>query len=49
MPDDPLPPDPHDMTNEQLCRAWEIVNDHDNLSPFDQAVLDEMERRGIVT
>lgn len=40
-------PDPREMTNEELCRAWEEVNDHDKLSPADQAIIDEMDRRHI--
>ncbi|MFK4794246.1 hypothetical protein [Sphingobium sp. ZW T5_29] len=43
----PLQPDPREMTNEELYRAWEAVNDHDNLSPDDQAIIDEMDRRHI--
>lgn len=42
-----LQPDPREMTNEELCHAWEEVNDHDNLTPADQAIIDEMDRRHI--
>lgn len=38
---------PRDMTNKELCHAWEIMNDHASLSPDDQAIIDEMERRHI--
>lgn len=24
----PLQPDPREMTNEELCHAWEAANDH---------------------
>ena len=47
MPKESLKPDPREMTNEELCRAWEEVNDHDNLSPADQAIIDEIDRRHI--
>lgn len=47
MSQQPLQPDPREMTNEELCHAWEAVNDHDNLSPADQAIIDEMDRRHI--
>lgn len=40
-------PEPRDMTNEELCHAWEAVNDHENLSPEDQAIIDEIDRRHI--
>lgn len=47
MADIPKPPDPRSMTDEELCRAWSAVQDHDNLTPFDQAVMDEMAKREI--
>lgn len=47
MQQDSLQRAPREMTNEELCRAWEEVNDHDNLSPADQAIIDEMDRRHI--
>lgn len=40
-------PNPREMTNEELCHAWEAVNDHENLTPDDQTIIDEMERRQI--
>jgi hypothetical protein len=47
MQTEQLKKNPRDMTNEELCRAWEVVNDHNDLSPADQAIIDEMERRHI--
>lgn len=47
MSDELRQPDPREMTNEELCHAWEAVNDHDNLSDFDHAIIHEMERRHI--
>ena len=47
MSQEPRKPDPREMTNEELCHAWEVVNDHENRTPEDQAILDEMERRHI--
>lgn len=44
MQKESLKPDSREMTNEALCRAWEEVNEHDNLSPADQAIIDEMDR-----
>ena len=40
-------PDPHDMTDAQLVERWNDVEDHEKLTQFDQAVIDEMERREI--
>ncbi len=35
------------MTDEQLVDAWDKVEDGENLSEFEQAVIDEIERRNI--
>ena len=40
-------PDPHDMTDEQLVERWNEVEDHEQLTRFDQAIIYEMERREI--
>ena len=40
-------PDPHDMTDAQLVERWNEVEDHEQLTPADQAIIDEMERREI--
>ena len=34
------------LTDEALIRLWEQVKDPENLSDDEQAVIDEMERRG---
>jgi len=47
MQKEPRQPDPREMTNEELCHAWEAVNDHENLTSYDRAVIEEMERRQI--
>ncbi|EQB10269.1 MAG TPA: hypothetical protein VF463_09770 [Sphingobium sp.] len=39
--------DPKQMTDEQLVDAWDKVEDGENLSDFEQAVIDEIERRNI--
>lgn len=39
--------DPKQMTDEQLVDAWDKVEDGENLTDFEQAVLDEIERRNI--
>lgn len=39
--------DPKQMTDEQLVDAWDKVEDGQNLTDFEQAVLDEIERRNI--
>lgn len=36
-----------DLSDQQLVEAWNAVTDPDTLSPVEQAVIDEMERRGI--
>lgn len=36
--------DPKQMTHEQLVNAWDKVEDGENLTDFEQAVLDEIER-----
>lgn len=36
-----------DLTDQQLIEAWNSVTDPEMLSPVEQAVIDEMERRGI--
>lgn len=38
---------PKQMTDEQLVDAWDKVEDGQNLTDFEQAVLDEIERRNI--
>lgn len=35
------------MSNEQLLDAWDAVEDGDNLTYLQQAVLDEIERRNL--
>ena len=40
-------PDPHDMTDAQLVERWNEVENHDELTPADQTIIDEMERREI--
>jgi hypothetical protein len=39
--------DPKQMTDEQLVDAWDKVEDGENLTDFEKAVLDEIERRNI--
>lgn len=39
--------DPKQMIDEQLVDAWDKVEDGENLSDFEQAVIDEIERRNI--
>jgi len=39
--------DPKQMTDEQLVDTWDKVEDGENLTDFEQAVLDEIERRNI--
>ena len=39
--------DPKQMTDAQLVDAWDKVEDGENLTDFEQAVLDEIERRNI--
>ena len=47
MSADPIPPDPRKMTDDELCKAWSAVKDHDSLSPLDQAIIDEIARRDL--
>ena len=47
MEKESLKPEPREMTNEELCGAWEAVNDHDKPTPADRAIIEEMERRHI--
>ncbi|MEO7465543.1 MAG: hypothetical protein ABIV36_00860 [Sphingobium limneticum] len=35
------------MTNSELVELWDQVDDHDHLTPLQQAVIDEMERREV--
>lgn len=35
------------MTDAELVRLWDQVQDHDNLTPLQQAVIEEMERREV--
>ncbi|GFE77369.1 MULTISPECIES: hypothetical protein [Sphingomonadaceae] len=39
--------DPKEMTDAQLVDAWDKVDDGENLTDFEQAVLNEIERRNI--
>jgi len=39
--------DPKQMTDEQLVDEWDKVEDGENLTDLEQAVLDEIERRNI--
>jgi len=39
--------DPKEMTDAQLVDAWDKVYDGENLTDFEQAVLNEIERRNI--
>lgn len=39
--------DPKTMTDDQLVEAWDAVEDGENLNEFEQAVIDEIERRNI--
>ena len=39
--------DPKEMTDAQLVDAWDKVDDGENLTDFEQAVLNEIERRKI--
>lgn len=39
--------DPKQMTDAQLVDAWDKVEDGENLTDFEKAVLDEIERRNI--
>ncbi len=39
--------DPKQMTDKQLVDEWDKVEDGENLSEFEQAVIDEIERRNI--
>ncbi|WP_155986417.1 hypothetical protein [Novosphingobium resinovorum] len=39
--------DPKQMTDKQLVDEWDKVEDGENLTDFEQAVLDEIERRNI--
>ncbi len=39
--------DPKQMTDEQLVDEWDKVEDGEHLTDFEQAVLDEIERRNI--
>lgn len=39
--------DPKQMTDKELVDAWDKVEDGENLTVFEQAVLDEIERRNI--
>jgi hypothetical protein len=34
-----------EMTDAELLAAWSAVEDGDNLTPLQQAVIDEIERR----
>lgn len=36
-----------DLTDQQLVELWIAVPDPEQLTPVEQAVIDEMERRGI--
>lgn len=38
--------EPKQLTDGALIRLWEQVEDPENLSDDEQAVIDEMERRG---
>lgn len=35
------------LTDEQLVAAWDRVEDGENLNEYEQAVIDEIERRNI--
>lgn len=39
--------EPEQMTDKELVDAWDKVDDGENLTDFEQAVLDEIERRNI--
>lgn len=39
--------DPKQMADAQLVDAWDKVEDGENLTNFEKAVLDEIERRNI--
>ncbi len=39
--------DPKQMTDAELVDAWDKVEDGENLTDFEKAVLDEIERRNI--
>lgn len=47
LADSPTHPDPREMTDDELRRAWNDVRDHDDLSPFDQQLIDEMAKRDL--
>jgi hypothetical protein len=47
MPDQPKPTDPRELTDDELRRHWCAIEEHDNLAPFDQVVIDEMARRNL--
>lgn len=39
--------DPAEMLDDDLLDAWDKVEDGDNLTDFEQAVIDEIERRNL--
>jgi len=39
--------EPEQMTDNELVDAWDKVEDGENLTDFEQAVLDEIECRNI--
>ncbi len=39
--------EPEQMTDKELVDAWDKVDDGENLTDFEQAVLNKIERRNI--
>lgn len=39
--------EPKDMTDAELLEAWNKVEDGENLSPLEQGIIDEIQRRNL--